>query len=144
MFNWSFTARSSDCCSYRTQPVSPPLTAQGCLYRFVPGCSPRTTCDGCAGPAGHCYDRAALPLTLTLVADQASPSLTKSLQAQGWRVLDQGMVGVRPLPRQQRGDGMHSPGRGTCWGLMLHGEPGLWMEMGAREKGNVWFAHGSR
>lgn len=74
-------------------------------------------------------------LALMLVADQAPPSLPKPLQAQGWCVLDQGMVGVRPLPRQWRGDRMHSLGKGTCWGLMC-GEPGLWMEIG-QEKGGV-------
>lgn len=152
MINWGFTAQSGDCCSYRIQPASQLLAAQGCCYHFAPACSPRTMCNGCASPDGCCCDRTALMLAVTLVVDQAPPCLPKSLQAQGWWVLDQGTVGVRPLPRQWRGDGIHLlrvllgalPGKGhvlgpdAVWGTQsLDGDR-------ARERGNVCSAYGSR
>lgn len=117
--------------------------------------SPCATCEGCASPAGRCHGGAAPTLALALAADQdqAPPPLPAPLQAQGWGVLRRGRVGVRPWPRQRRGDGMHSlgvllgalPGKGHVLAPdTVRGTRSFDDGDRATERGDVWFAHGSR
>lgn len=142
MINWGFAARSSGCCSYRIQAVSQLPTAQGCSCRLAPGCSPtpRAVATGQHRRAlRHCRQ-----IRLPCPVLRGVPA--------GSRRVDQGPVGARPSPRGRWGDGIPSP-RVLLGALLGKGHVpgpdavwGTWSLDGDRagERGNGWFAHGSR
>lgn len=123
------------------------LTAQGSSYHCTLAVLPAPCTIAVPAQPGT-----ALPTALAPLAGQAPKSLPKSLQAEGWWVWDQDMAGSVPLPGQWQGGGMcllrvllgALPGKGHMLGSGAVQGTCFWTQRRARERGKVWFTHGSR